>query len=395
MSVVLCTLKGVKPLSSVIARDHVREPLFAIVPYFNPWRWKSRVKHTERAIRHFAESGAVVVLVEVAFNRREAVFADSGLDGTAANCSIHGEFRHKYIGLRTKDELWLKENAINLGVQSLPYDWQQICWLDSDVHFVRPNWVGECIQKLQHYSWLQMFSQARDLSPTYEMMPETYPHANGVSFLQSYLDGDLDANLKKGWTRPPDWQKVTADLAQVQGDISRLSSDVQKVLSDLEDDYYGGAGPRRVFPGLAWACTREAFDAVGGLLDVAIWGGADWHMSHALVNRTENMMHSALHPAYKNVVTAWHRMSQTAKIRGNVGVMEGAVFHSWHGKKTSRGYGDKHRVLARLQFDPTQHLKRDSQGLWQLHDDGSDTFVALRESFRRIALERNEDSIDV
>ena len=33
-----------------------------------------------------------------------------------ANCSIHGEFKHKHIGLRTMDELWLKENAINIGV---------------------------------------------------------------------------------------------------------------------------------------------------------------------------------------------------------------------------------------------------------------------------------------
>jgi len=36
----------------IIAKDQVREPLYAIVPYFNPWRWKSRVKHTERALKH-------------------------------------------------------------------------------------------------------------------------------------------------------------------------------------------------------------------------------------------------------------------------------------------------------------------------------------------------------
>jgi hypothetical protein len=69
-----------------VVKDAVREPLYAIVPYFNPWRWKSREKHTFRARKHFAGAGAVVVLVEVAFNRRDLTFTDRRLDGTLAEC---------------------------------------------------------------------------------------------------------------------------------------------------------------------------------------------------------------------------------------------------------------------------------------------------------------------
>src|SRR5215469_10156739 len=95
--------------------DPVREPLYAIVPVFNPWRHKSRWKHTERCVKHFVDSGAVVYLIEAGFNRRELAFADSGLDGLQANCPIQGpEFKHRYIGLHTRDELWIKENLINL-----------------------------------------------------------------------------------------------------------------------------------------------------------------------------------------------------------------------------------------------------------------------------------------
>ena len=54
-----------------VVPDKVREPLYAVLPYFNPWRWKSREKHTIRALKHFHDSGAVIVLVEAAFNRRE------------------------------------------------------------------------------------------------------------------------------------------------------------------------------------------------------------------------------------------------------------------------------------------------------------------------------------
>lgn len=332
--------------------DRIVEPLYAIVPYTNPWRWKSREKHTTRAVKHFMDSGAVVVLVEVAFNRREFAFADSGLDGAAANCGVLGadhKFRHRYIGLRSASELWLKENQINVAVaHALPYDWQQLCWLDSDVHFVRPNWVGECIHKLQHYDFLQMFSHARDLSPTYEVLPEKYPHADGAGWVQAWKDGKLEGSAYP---------------------------------------------PARVFPGLAWAATRRGWDAVGGLLDFAIWGGGDWHMAHALVEKTEGMMRNDLHRNYQKMVMQWYHRCRT-HIRQNVGVMEGSIFHAWHGRKEGRGYNQKHALLARIGFDPLRHLKRDYQGLWQLHDDRSTAFVQLRDLMRKIAHERDEDTSD-
>lgn len=383
----------------IIAKDQVREPLYAIVPYFNPWRWKSRVKHTERALKHFIDSGAVVVLVEIGFNRRDLVFADSGLDGMQANCNIlqsnstclggDPRFQHKYVGLHTKDELWLKENAINIGIQHLPYDWQQACWLDSDVHFMRPNWVGETIHKLQHYAFLQMFSHARDLGPNYEMLEENYPHANGAGFVQAWKDGWLESTVT---------EEIKAELKNLgqkpeilrHGRVPLMTQD-----EDSQGNYYGMIGKqKRVFPGLAWAFTRQACDAVGGIFDTAIWGGGDWHMAHALIEKTESMMRNDLHRNYKKLVMQWYERCRT-HIRQNVGVMEGSIVHHWHGKKIGRGYNAKHALLAQFGFDPLRHLKRDSQGLWQLHDDRSTTFVQIRDMMRRIAAERNEDSIDL
>ncbi len=359
----------------IIARDQVLEPLYAIVPVQNPWRWKSRWKHTERAIKHFMDSGAVVILVEAAFNRREAVFADSGLHGTLASCEVLGNghnFRHQYVGLRTSEELWLKENLIGIGAQRIPDpNWKQVCWLDSDVHFVRPNWVGECIHKLQHFCFLQMFSHARDMGPDYEVLPEDYPHANGLGFVQAWQDGII--------------QESTNPI--IEADVRSIRKDLRK----FEDFTYAD---KRVWPGLAWACTREAWDAVGGLIDFAIWGGADWHMSHALIEKTDKMMWPALHRNYQKLVMQWYHRCRT-DIRRNVGVMTGSIFHSWHGKKIERGYNAKHALLAKLGFDPPRHLKRDSQGIWQLHDDRSEAFVKIRDTMRRIAHERNEDSIDI
>ena len=375
-------------MSIIIARDKVTEPLFAVVPVFNPWRHKSRVKHVERALKHFHDAGATIILVEAAFNRREFVFADSGLEGTPTNCpgllGTDSRFRHKYIGLRTDGELWLKENLINVGVQHLTsthFDWEQVCWLDGDVHFVRPNWVGECIHKLQHYKFLQMFSQARDLAPNYEMLPENYPHAAGIGFVKAWQDGHLKTTLSP---------EIRADLEKIGTDIKVLIADFNKLEQDIAKDYE----ERRVFPGLAWACTRQAWEDVGGLLDIAIWGGGDWHASHALIEKTEGMMRNDLHRNYKKIVNQWYERCRT-HIRRNVGMMDGTIFHSWHGKKVGRGYNTKHALLAKFGFDPLRHLKKDSQGLYQLHDDRSTAFVQIRDMLRRIAAERNEDSVDI
>lgn len=342
--------------------DQIHEPLYCIVPVFNPWRWRSRWKHTERALKHFHDAGCVIVVVEAAFNRREFAFADSGLDGTLASCNLlpsGHNFRHKHIALRTKDELWLKENLINIGVSHLPYDWQQVCWLDSDIHFARPNWAGECIHKLQHFGFLQMFSHARDLAPNYEILPEQYPHADGMGFIHAWRNEQLEGKLS----------------------VPESSNE------------YPYPYPPRVWPGLAWAATRWAWDAVGGLIDVAIWGGGDYHMSWALVERPEKMMRNDLHRNYKKLVNQWYQRCRT-NIRQNVGVMEGTVLHHWHGRKTDRGYNSKHALLAKVGFDPMRHLKKDSQQVWQLHDDRSTAYVQLRDLLRRIAHERDEDSTD-
>jgi hypothetical protein len=356
--------------------DQVLEPLYAIVPVQNQWRWRSRWKHTERAIKHFIDSGAVVVLVEAAFGRRQLAFENSGLHGLKAECTVLGtkhNYRHMYIGLRTRDELWLKENLINVAVGRLPQDWEQVCWLDSDVHFLRPNWVGECIHKLQHYAFLQMFSHARDLGPDYEMLPEDYPHANGAGFIRAWRDGVFDI-----------------PIPVIQEDVKKLQADLAKLNVDLATYGY----PPRVWPGLAWAATRKAWDDVGGLMDFAVWGGGDFHTAHALIENRKGMMRNDLHRNYKKMVDQWYYRCHT-HVRRNVGVMDGSILHHWHGRKTERGYNAKHKLLSELGFDPLRHLKRDSQGLYQLHDDRSTAFVSLRDMMRKIARERNEDSIDV
>jgi hypothetical protein len=388
----------------LIAKDIVREPLYCMVAVQNAWRWKSRYKHAARAIKHYMDSGAVVYLIEIAFNRREAVFADSGIDGLPANCGILGadsKFRHRYIGLRSLSELWLKESAINAGaarLADLHFDWQQICWLDADVVFVRPNWVGECIQLLQHYKFLQMFTQAQDLSPNYEMLPHGYPHSSGISFAHAWQQGIITAEPDKRLVvrqpAPPITPAIRQDVKQLAADLGKVVADVAQLTHDIDYPYIAPPGMPNIFPGLATACTRQAWDDVGGLFDIAIWGGGDYDMSHALIEQASARIHQGVHANYRLALTEWESRCRK-HIRRNLGSMEGAIFHNWHGKKTQRKYVEKRQLMRKSAFDPFSHLKRDTQGLWQMHDDGSENFINFRDMMRRIAKERNEDSTDV
>jgi len=376
-------------MSVLIARDVVREPLYAICPYFNPFRNRSRVKHTERALKHFHDSGATIVFVETCFNRRESEFQNLGLDGMLTNCDIIGgksEFRHKHIVMRTSDFMWHKEDACNAGVQrALPHDWQQMCWLDADIQFVRPNWVGECIQQLQHYSFLQMFSDGRDAGPNYELIPKqqasslwTGPGYQGPSFVKHW---------KVKTDREPS-PVVRADLARVARDIKRLERDFLQLENDLNPPY-----PGPIWYGLAWACTRKAYDDVGGIFDVAVWGGADYDMSHALTEQCATL-HLKAHPNYRKMLLEYEERCRRY-IRKNVGAMEGTVIHYWHGRKSERKYSEKRKLMGTANFDPLRHLKRDSNGLWALHDDGSEDFIHFRDQMRRLSRERNEDTNEI
>lgn len=244
------------------------------------------------------------------------------------------------LQLRTFEELWHKENMINLGIQSLPNDWEYVAWIDADVTFAREDWVEETIQQLQHYQFVQMFENAIDLGPT----GQTLKIHNG--FISQYMKG---ADYKPGYH---DWH-----------------------------------------PGFAWAARREAIDAVGGLIDTGILGSGDRHMACALVGKVEHSYSGGVHPNYAMLLHEWQSRA-TRYIKFDVGFVPGTVIHNWHGKKTDRQYSSRWRILEDNQFNPLTDIKRDWQGLWQL-EVNNERQITLRDQIRRYFRARNEDSTDL
>ncbi|HEX3727768.1 MAG TPA: hypothetical protein VHV08_16060 [Pirellulales bacterium] len=312
--------------------DLSHAPLYVVTSVFNPVRYRSRWRLYQDFARHIEASGAILYTVEVAFGQRD--FAVTRPDNP------------RHLQLRTDHELWLKENALNLLVHRLPPDWRYMAWIDADLTFSRPDWANETVQQLQHHAVLQLWSEAFDLSPTYEALTR----------FRSFM-----------WCHRNDVPKP----AVASGYYQRSAR----------------AGGYYWHPGFAWAMRREAFDALGGLLDWAILGGGDLFMAMALAGRLRKLPQS-LGPRGRKWLELWFdRAAQ--QVRRDVGYVDGAVLHHWHGHKQNRGYRDRGQILIDASFDPERDLRRDWQGLWQLNESNA----ALRDGIRAYFRSRNEDAI--
>jgi hypothetical protein len=303
----------------------------------NSARYLSRYRIYRQWMEMMKATGVNVITVEVAFG-------DRPFEVTERDNPNH-------VQLRTIDELWIKENAINIGINYACQVWpdaKYFAWIDADVFPMRTprDWLLETLQQLQHYHVVQMFEHAVDLDPQYNIMSK--PH-----------QGFLAAYIKSGFKLPSghgNWK-------------------------------YYGAG----HPGFCFAATRQGLDYLGGLIDFAILGAGDRHMAMGLIGQIEASIPGGLHPQYKDELMQWQ--SRASKhIRRDIGYVSGGIYHYFHGKKVNRQYADRWKILVDCQFNPNTDIKRDTQGLWQI-EDNDDRQIMLRDKVRRYFTARNEDDI--
>lgn len=322
--------------------DRVDSTLYVVTPIFNPVRFRKRwmlYKKFEQYVLSFP--GVQLVTIEAAFGDRAAVVEKS-------------HDRHTVITVRTSSEIWTKENLINLAVQRLPHDWKYVAWIDADVQFARPDWVGETVQQLQHYDYVQMFSNAHDLNDRHEVIKSF----TGFAYCYHNVGGD-----NRMYNQIPTFNKKEYTTS-------------------------GNGNKGYWHPGFAHACTRKFFDAVGGLIDWTILGGGDTYMMYAIAGMlTERTMPRSLGDTGIRWLREWEQRAERYS-RRNFGYVHGDIFHYYHGSRADRGYQDRGQILTSCQFDPELDIKKDSQGLWQLTDRNYKLRDQIRAYFRR----RNEDS---
>ena len=186
----------------------VDAPLYVVTCISNPKRYRSRYSLSDALKNISKDSGAILYVIEQGFGEREFEITDP----TNPN----------HIRVRSSSEVWHKENMINLAIQRLPIDWKYVAWIDADVEFLRPDWVYETIHLLQHYDIIQMFSQAADLDPQYQVL-------NGLR----------------------------------EGIIYSWINEGRATITNHPNGTYGGYGAGNRHPGYAWAARRTSVRCSG------------------------------------------------------------------------------------------------------------------------------------
>lgn len=279
-------------------------------------------------------------VVECAFGDRPYVVTDSN--------------NPNHIQLRSWDEIWNKENMINIAIKRLPANWEYVAWVDADVTFTRGDWARETVHQLQHYYVVQMFSHAIDLGPSEE------PLQTHEGFCYNYVRG-----LSAGNSGP-------------------ASSGYQ---------YYVQKKPGVIqwHPGYAWAARRDAFDRIGGgIADHAILGAGDHHFAHSLIGNLKYSLPKGLHPNYVRLLEE-RQILMEKFISRDIGYVPGTLIHHWHGSKRQRFYKERWEIVIGNNFDPLSDVSRDSIGLLKLTRNKP----RLRDEIRAYFRARNEDGLEI
>jgi hypothetical protein len=221
-----------------------------------------------------------------------------------------------HVGVRAHSMVWNKENLINLGIARLPEDWKYVAWIDADVMFRRADWAAETVHALQLHQVVQPWAHCYDLGPNGEHL-QTH-----TSFLKQWVE------------RKP---IVSA----------------------------GGAGYEVAHPGYAWAATRGALTAVGGLIDTAGLGAGDHHMALALIGRADESLPGNVTGGYRRPIMAWQERA-VRHVNRSLGFVSGTIEHAWHGPKVSRDYIGRWQIVTRNGFDPDTDIKRNTWGVMEL-----------------------------
>lgn len=307
----------------------------------NPVRYKRRYELYHPFAEMVHQAGVQMITVECAFGNRPFMVT-------------HAHNPH-HLQVRSFEELWHKENMINLGVKHAcaiaPGQVKEIAWIDADCRPARPprDWFEETWHQLQHYEFVQMWEFLQSLDVYYNPFGTPDP-----SFMGNYI--------KYG-------------TPYIKQDKTPYSP-----------------GPKAWgSPGLAWAANIEAFNHIGGLPDYTILGAGDWYLAHMLVSELGLDHLKTYSPGYRNrFIKTQERCARW--IKADVGMVQGLVHHDWHGKKANRGYSTREKILIENQYDPDTDIKQDGQGLYQL-ETWEPRQIKMRDQIRAYFRARNEDEI--
>ena len=281
----------------ILGNTPIEDKLHVIAVISNPCNYKIRYKLARQFFNRMdQEQDVILYIVELVYGDQEFAVTTQG--------------NKRHLQLRGETPLWHKENMINLGVKHLlPSDWKAFAWVDADIEFDNPYWATYALRVLngkEGKDFIQLFTNIYDMDNDKQILNVF----TGFGY-------QFSKNFKKG----------------------------------KEINYW--------HPGFAWACTRKAYEQIGGLLDEGILGSGDNIMCHSFIKQAPERLKKGMTTEYMDFV----RTKQT-KFEGlKLGYIPGSIRHYFHGKKENRNYYGREDILIRHKYDPKIFITRDAKGL--------------------------------
>jgi hypothetical protein len=241
------------------------------------------------------ESNISLYVVELAYKKQRFLITDTN--------------NPRHLQIRTEIPIWHKENMVNLGVEKLlPKSWKAMAWLDSDIEFENPSWAIDTLKVLNGTcDIVQIFSHCIDMNQHGSTMNVF------TSFGHQFIKGQpYSKNMMNFW-----------------------------------------------HPGYAWACTRKAYEKMGGLYEKAILGSSDNIMALCLIQKGLKAINDDSTDDYKNSVLEFQERIKTLRL----GYVPGVIRHYFHGSKKNRRYHDRWQILLNHGFEPSTFLTKDNVGI--------------------------------
>jgi hypothetical protein len=305
--------------------------LYVVLPYFNFCGFVRRRELFVQFVNRISTQQNIKIVVVEAIHDSTSTLKDSQLP------ELNGVYTHLRIPVPA--QMWVKEFLINLAVQKLPLGWKYMAWIDADITFLQEDWVQRTIKALDQDDVVQMFQTCVNMGPSEEALKID----RGFAFMHRESGQPFHRTDKYGH-----WH-----------------------------------------PGFAWACTRQAYLQMDGLLEVGILGSGDRHMAMALIGHADWSAPGNIHPNYLQRLVDFQQRTQSQGL--TLGYVPGTILHHWHGRLQDRKYRERWDILTKLKYDPDKDVKYTIHEILTFTEEGE----RLREPIKEYFVGRKEDNNNI
>ena len=308
---------------AILNNEPIDDVLHVIIVISNPCQYATRYILAKQFIKRLESYEHVeLYVVELAYGRQNHYITNSG--------------NPQHLQLRTDSApLWHKENMVNIGIRRLlPSQWKAVAWVDADIEFENCSWALDTLKILNGYKdVVQLFSHAVDMGKHEETMRVFTSFGYQYENKRQYVSSGLDF-----------WH-----------------------------------------PGYAWACSRRAYEKMGGLYQNSILGSGDHNMAYSFMGWGRKSVNNLANDEYLADVLEFQKRVGSLRL----GYVTGVIKHYYHGSKSDRKYSERWQILVKHQYNPREHMTLNADGL--LVPTGSCP-TELLEDIMNYFRERNEDS---